>query len=369
MADDELEDFTHPRHTERLLSHEGAEQELLKALQTGKLHHAWLLTGPRGIGKATMAYRFARFLFVHGQDARGSGPSLFGEALPEDPPSSLYIDPESRVFRRVASGGHSDLMSIERRVDEKTGRRKAEIAIDDVRSVKAFLSLTAGEGGARIVIIDAVDELNRNAANAVLKVLEEPPPGAILLLVCHSPGRLLPTITSRCRKLSMSPLPRDMIVSEVKRRLPEIAPEAAETAAILANGGLGRALEIGQGDGLDVYAGLTRLIAQMPDPDIPSLHAFATQMAGAGREASFETFRDLICWWLERFCVWRSGGELAPGIDRAAAERLAERGPLERWLAVWDNTRQMIGRGAALNLDKKQIVIDVMLRINRAAAP
>jgi len=149
-----------PRDNPDLIGHADAEAEILAALRAGRLHHGWLIAGPRGIGKATLAYRFARFLLA---------------GTPETGTDTLHIAPDSAVFRRVAAGGHSDLLTLERRADAKTGKLRREIVVGDVRAVGPFLGLTAGEGGWRIVVVDAADDLNRNAANALLKLLEEPP--------------------------------------------------------------------------------------------------------------------------------------------------------------------------------------------------
>src|SRR5258708_5465301 len=186
-----------PRHNPLLLGHEVAGAALWQAPRSGGLPHAGLLSGPRGIGKATLAFRFARFLFAQGAAA----PGLFAA-----PPVSLAVAPEHPVFRRVASGGHADLLVVERSFDPKRKKLRSEIVVDDTRSIAAFLRLTPAEGSWRVVIVDGADVMNRNAANAVLKILEEPPQKAVLLLVSDNPGRLLPTIRSRCRILALKPL-------------------------------------------------------------------------------------------------------------------------------------------------------------------
>jgi DNA polymerase-3 subunit delta' len=178
-----------PRANPDLLGHETAERIWSQARASGRLHHAWLITGTRGIGKATLAYRLARGL-------------LAGRA----PGDGLDVGPADPVFRRIAAGTHAGLMTVERSADEKTKRMRREIVVDEVRAVTQFLRRTAGEGGWRVVIVDGAEDMNPNAANALLKLLEEPPTGALLLLVCHAPGRLPATIRSRCRRLRLSPL-------------------------------------------------------------------------------------------------------------------------------------------------------------------
>ena len=182
-----------------LLGQAEAEASFLTAFNSGKLPHAWLICGPSGIGKATLAHRITRFVLTHGGPV-AEGPGLFGDALPAVEPTSLATDLESPICRRIIAGGHADFLHIQRSEDEKTGKLRKEITVNEVRAVGSFLSKTPAEGGWRVVVIDSADEMNANAANAVLKVLEEPPKRALLLLVSHNPGRLLPTIRSRCRR-------------------------------------------------------------------------------------------------------------------------------------------------------------------------
>ncbi|GLQ59550.1 DNA polymerase III subunit delta' [Gluconobacter japonicus] len=205
--------MTDPRHTFELWGHEEAENVFRTALASGRLHHAWLISGPAGIGKATLAFRLARLL-------------LNGE------------DPDSPAGRRITAATHGDLLEISRAVDEKKGRLRGEITAADVRPVQSFLHHTATEGGWRVVIVDGAEFLNRFAANALLKILEEPPPQAILLLTTASPGKLLPTIRSRCRALALSP------VSDQDMRA--ILPDVSEDVLARAHGSPGRALFLAQ---------------------------------------------------------------------------------------------------------------------------
>src|SRR6204780_337245 len=193
-----------PRANPNLLGHADAERTLLEAMRSGRMHHAWLITGAEGIGKATLAFRFARRL-LSGQGA----------------PDSLYLDPSNPVFRRIAAGGHADLVTIERVINEKTKRLKRDIAVEDVRKINAFMALTPAEGGWRVAIVDGAEDLNQASANALLKILEEPPPRAVLILVCSAPGRLLPTIRSRCRRLRLSPLTDAGMTTLLGMYLPE----------------------------------------------------------------------------------------------------------------------------------------------------
>jgi DNA polymerase III subunit delta' len=178
-----------PRANPLLLGHAAAEATILDALRAGRVHHAWLITGPDGVGKATLGFRFARRLLA---------------GVPSS--ETLALEPTHPVFRRVAAGSHADLETIELGVNEKTGRMRSEIVVNDARKIGGFMSLTPAEGGWRVVVVDGAEDMNPSAANAILKVLEEPPSRALLILCCTAPGLLLPTIRSRCRRLRLDPL-------------------------------------------------------------------------------------------------------------------------------------------------------------------
>src|SRR5271169_1750093 len=195
-----------PRANPLLLGHEAAEATLLEAMRSGRMHHAWLITGPDGVGKATLAFRFARRLLA---------------GMPDG--DTLALDPAHPVFRRVAAGSHADLLTVERAYDDKRKRMRTQIAVDDVRRISSFMSLTPAEGGWRVVVVDGAEELNQASANALLKILEEPPRRAILLLVCGAPGRLLPTIRSRCRRLRLDPLGPGAMERLLAAYLPNLA--------------------------------------------------------------------------------------------------------------------------------------------------
>ena len=193
MNDGDAPGILTPRENPDLIGHERAEAVLLDAWNSGRMPHAWLICGPRGIGKATLAFRLARFVLARGSLASDS---LFAGGKAAEP-DSLKVDPADPVFRRVAAGGHADLLTLERGYEREGGRRRGSIVIDDVRKAGRLMGLTAGEGGWRVLVVDAADDLNVNAANALLKQLEEPPKRALILLVSHAPGRLQATIRSR----------------------------------------------------------------------------------------------------------------------------------------------------------------------------
>ncbi len=358
-----------PRSTDRLLGHEEAEKTLLESFNSKRMHHAWLISGPRGIGKATLAYRFARFLLKQGSGA-DDGPGLFGEALPVAAPDSLYVDPEDPVFRRVAVGAHGDLMSIEREFDEKKNRFKGVIGVDRVRGVGSFLGKTSAEGGWRIVVIDAADEMNRNSANAVLKVLEEPPEQAVLLLLAHNPGRLLPTIRSRCRTLTLNPLSEDEIVDLMGLYAPDSSADEARGLAKLAEGSFGRALSLYEEGGLELHEELQKLLATLPELDVEALHKLGDKMARAGADDAFRTLGDLLCWWLGRLISQGARGKTS-GLGLSESEdalmvRLLQQGNMTRLMDVWEKITRLFDQAQSGNLDRKQAVLTSFLALQGA---
>lgn len=363
----------HPRTNYRLQGHDEAQQALLDAFYSERMHHAWLITGPKGIGKATLAYRFARFVLSQGPVNANAGPSLFGDALPTVRAKNLDVSPEHPAVKRIAAGAHADLLAIERRLNEKTGKLKTVIDVDSVREVSHRMSQTAAEGGWRVVIIDAADEMNPNAANAVLKVLEEPPANALLLLVSHNPGRLLPTIRSRCRTLQLRPLKPEWVVELTGIYAPEVSADDAKHLAELSDGSIGRALGLVAEGGLELYNDLMGLLHTLPRLDVKALHVLADKVSRADADEAFNTVTGLLRWWLERMILIAAGKSGASGPDRSLdagfMANLANQASLERWFFVWEKINQLVARTNGLHLDKKQVMLDVFLGLENTVRP
>src|SRR4029077_6061374 len=281
-----------PQGNPELLGQEGAEHTLLESAASGRLAHAWLLTGPRGIGKATLAYRFARFLLAGGGEGGGG---LFADA-----PISFALAPAHPVFRRVASGAHPDLRTVARGINPKTGKKRSEIVIDDIREAVAFMRLTPSEGGWRVIIVDGAEDMNRNAANALLKVLEETPPQAVLLLVSHAPGRLLPTIRSRCRRLDMKKLAAETVTTLLSRRVGDLDEAERRVIAGLADGSIARALDLAEAGGVDLYREISALLMALPKLDGSALHRLSDKLSRGTADGGFRMAAELLTAWLAR---------------------------------------------------------------------
>ncbi|MEX2616763.1 MAG: DNA polymerase III subunit delta' [Alphaproteobacteria bacterium] len=361
----EDEEVIAPRKNPLFRGNESAEATLYRAAQSARMAHAWLIAGPRGIGKATLAYRFARHLLA-GPVAAEAG--LFGDV----PAADLSLDPEHPVFRRVASGGHADLLTVERSINPQSKKLRTEIVVDDVRAATGFLHRTASEGGWRVVIVDTADEMNRAAANALLKILEEPPPATVFLLVTHAPGRLLPTIRSRCRTLTLQPLPSATVLELLGQYRPELSAEDAAALTGLSEGSIGAAMDLAEAGGLDLYRDMVRLLAALPRLDIPGVHALGDRLSRANAAEAFETFGRLLQDWLSRIvregAQGRLPSEIVPG-EREAFAAMTAQANLAQILEVWEKVSRLFTQADHANLDRKQVLIAAFLALQATVNP
>ena len=339
MPDDSETEVPHPRENAVLVGHSDAEQTLLESYRGGRMPHAWLIGGPRGIGKATLAYRLARFVLAHPDPA----------ASDVQQATSLAVEPDNPVARRIANEAHSDLLALERTLNDK-GKLRQDIAVEDVRRSVSFFGSTAGEGGWRIAIVDAVDELNDFGANSLLKILEEPPQRSLLLLVSHAPGQVLPTIRSRTRRLLLRPLPQSEVAEAVATALGRPADAAILEAAAAADGSVGRAISLLDGSTLALRQKVIAALDQLPNPDPRTLHALGDALAGVD-SAPLATFMDIVNGWLE--------ARLEDG--KAPKRRL---GLLAE---IWDKVNAAASDADEYNLDRRPLVFSVFGLLAEAA--
>ena len=355
---DRVASAPHPRHTTRLLGQAAAEAAVLDAVRGDRLHHAWLLTGPRGVGKATLAWRIARFL-------------LATPARPAGMPDTLDVPKENPVARTVAALSEPRLFLLRRAWDGDAKRLKAVITVDEVRRMKNFFNLSAADAGRRVVVVDAADEMNNSAANALLKVLEEPPANTTLLLVSHATAGLLPTIRSRCRELRCRALSAGDLEQALAGAGVHPGPDAAALAE-LSGGSVGEALRLVQTDGIALYRDIVELLATTPRLDRAAALALASAAAGRENDARYDTIVRLIETALARLA--RAGAGAVPNAEAAPgeAEQALRLSPSPDAARAWATLHQSLaarGRhGRAVNLDPQTLLLDTVLKINETAA-
>lgn len=351
----------HPRFARDLIGREAQEAAFLEAFNSNKLHHAWLITGPRGIGKSTLTWKIARFLLSH--PPRGS--SLPGIAAV---PDSLETDRASPVARRIDALSEQGLFLLRRPWDQKTKKLKSVITVDEVRGLKRFFNLSQAEGGWRVVIVDCADEMNSNAANALLKLLEEPPAHTVFLLISHLPSRLLPTVRSRCRTLPCPALSEGQVEQVLAQIDDTLDPGTAGTLAGLSGGSVGVAIWLHQLDGPALMQDVQGLFASMPGVDRMRALALATSMVA--REASdrrelFLQLTDTVLADLARMGVL---GDL-PGASGPIYLRKLSPTPQagRKWAEARQDLTARVRRGLAVNLDPHSLILDMVLRIDALA--
>jgi DNA polymerase-3 subunit delta' len=321
----EDDDGPNPRSTYRLVGHDRALAQAARALRGGRPPQGWLISGPPGIGKATLAWRIARYLLAHGANADG----------PED----LDVPPDNVVSRQIEAGAPPGLMLLTRGHDEK-GKLRSALPVAEVRRLASFFGLTSGAGGWRVAIVDSADDMNDNAANALLKLLEEPPQRAMLLLIAHAPGRLLPTIRSRCQRLDLRPLNDADMANALGLVLPDLDAATRDMLIAVAEGSPGLALKLSDGDGLMLAREAASLIEAARRPDFAALYAMAERVAKA--EDGLAEFGRLLAQALAR---------------RARAKALAGEGIPARDAEAWEQVGRLFERAGGIHLEPRQTVI------------
>ena len=362
-AADETAGLPAPAANPDLLGHEWAERVVLDAWNAGRMPHAWLIAGAPGIGKATLAYRIARFVLSGGGEASGG---LFGAA--EAPPTSLAIGRDGRVARLVAAESHPDLKILRRQLTDR-GTMSAVVRVDEVRSFEASLRLRSAEGGWRVAIVDEADRMNRNAENALLKILEEPPVNTLIILVCNALNSMLPTTRSRCRRLVLKPLADGIVSDLLSRARPTLPGADAAILVRLSEGSVGRALTLADAGGADLYRMVAALMAALPVDRrgaMPgdAVHALATAWGRRPKEGEADAFgagMELVLWWIDRAVRAAAGAtglqEILPG-DLAAGARWVAAVGTETVFRRRAEVVRLSRLESALNLDRRQVVLD-----------
>ncbi|MCT8265848.1 DNA polymerase III subunit delta' [Afifella sp. JA880] len=332
-----LEGVPLPQENPHLFGQEHAEEQILTAYRGNRLPHGLLLSGPVGVGKATLAFRLAKFLLAEPDPSANSVQKA----------ASLGIAPDHPIQRRVGEGAHPNVLHLQRPWDEKRKTFRTVISVETIRRIVPFVGTTAGEGLWRIVIVDGAEEMNRSAANALLKALEEPPARTIFVLVTARPGQLLPTIRSRCRSFHFGLLSPEAIAHVFEAlEVPQPPEQDLQTILSLASGSARRAIELARGDGLSLYRAINRAFAS---DDHAVLSAVANQ-AAAARGAAWAEFFDLVGGYLDRRI--RALPEPEKGVSPPEL-------PLARWAELWEKIHRRSAEVETFNLDRRQYVLNV----------
>ncbi len=385
-TDDEPDPFD-PRLNPDLEGHDEAEAALAANLRSARPAHAWLITGPRGVGKATFAFRAARFVLAGaGAGAAPSASGLFGDEVPASDGArplarpmamapggarAMAMAPDHPVFRQIAAGSHGGLKVLKRERSEKPPKEiRTKIVVEQVRRLNPFFGTTAAADSWRVAIVDSADELNRSSANALLKLLEEPPPKSLFLLASNAPGRLLPTVRSRCRILKLRPLADATVARVLAARMPDLDAADRTALAALAEGSPGRALHLAGEGGLDLYREMIGLI-DTDRLDIAAVYALGDRLNRKNAEGAYRALTGLVLQWLERLVRGAAvAGEAVPELtanEGTLRQRLLAVRGLEDWLEVWEKAALRVAEADAANLERKQTVISLFAAIHRAA--
>ncbi len=329
-----------PRANADLLAHDGAEKQLLDWWAKGAMPHTLVFAGVPGIGKATLAFRLARFLFTH-PDTPGTG--LFGA---EPLPATLAVPESDPVFQRVASGGHPDLLSVGRTMNEKTSRMHDEVLVDDVRDIPTFLRRTAADGGWRVVVVDDAESLNRNAQNALLKILEEPPPRALLILITQAAGALIPTIRSRARVMNLSAPPAPAFAGLMRRYRPDLTAGDIDLLGQVAANAPGRALALLEQGGMAAISNTVDMLDNLPAAPDQALWTMAEKLAVRGEPDPLMGMLDVSGWALRMRAT-------------AAAEK-NETGAMKNYLSTLDALERHRAACDKGNLDRRHTALGAL---------
>ena len=349
-----------PQDNPELFGHHEAERHILSAIHGRRLPHAWLISGCTGIGKATLGYRFARYL-------------LAGRDRTTMVPDSLFLEADHRVFQGVRRGSYPDLLIVERGLDPRSQRLRHEISIDDIRTVQDFFNYTVAKDGWRVVLIDGVDLLNHHGQNALLKVLEEPPLHSILLLISSRPGRVLSTVRSRCRSVVLRPLTYHLVVQLLGRFYSSLEDDEKHGFAILAEGSIGRALTLVKAEGTRIFGQLMEIFDSLPRFDWNIAYRFVEQTLRRDNNAeNFMVVRDMMLWWLARLACVEHGVAVNDasilacdvGIERIAKHHYG----VESWADVWASVHKLLTQAEQVSLDRQQAILTALTMIKTAAS-
>lgn len=343
---DKIDGIPHPSETLQLVGHQENIQQILQQYASGRMHHALLLTGPRGIGKATLALRIASHVFKH--------PSFEGAPLTLDTP-----EPNDVNDAKISARSHPNLLHLARPWDEKTKKFKTQLTVDVIRKTIPFFGTSRGEEGWRVALVDSADDMNQNASNALLKILEEPPHKTLFFVISHSPAKVLPTIRSRCQQVSCKPLEEGEVLSVVENfgLLGDLNENDRTLLARLSRGSVRTAILLARENGLDIYKSFMKACEQLHRPDWSQIQSIAEKVTARGKEDGFRLLMEFAADYMEANATGRLHAD----------NKNNDISTLARWAQVWEKTQNSIRLADGYNLDKKQVIINLFQDMGEAS--
>jgi len=370
MLSDQIAGYPHPKVTETMFGHDFSEQEFINCYESGKLHHGWLITGAKGIGKATLAWRIAKFLLTQPIDRVQTSGSL--DISDRNKTIELDEHLKNTIIARIMAESEPRLAVLRRSFDEKRKTFRSNIRVDEVRHLNNFFSLSVSDGGGRVAIIDCVDDLNINAANALLKTLEEPPKNTVFLLISHNPRSLLPTIKSRCRELRLSNLKESDLVSAL-RQINLIIPENDSAIySLLGSGSVGNSIRLLEHDGASLYRTILSFLNQLPNLNGFEIEKFVGTFTGTKNRSKLELFIELLNIAIARISKAGITGHFLPDqILKDEKEIFKKLCPTphiaKEWAELAQTQSENLKHGMAVNLDPGSLILDTFFRIENCA--
>ncbi len=353
-----------PKAMSFCIGHDEQEKFFIDLYEKGSLPHAMTFSGIEGIGKTTMAFRLARFLLKNGK-GQDDGDSLFGDALPQEI-SSLDVSADDPVFSRIASGGHGDLLHIHRLFDKAKGKLDATLKVQSLRKIEPFLRKTSSEGGWRIVIVEDADTMNRNAQNAILKILEEPPANVLIMLIAHRPGMLIPTIHSRSRVIQFSSLSAENMAELMRKNGYDLSINEIETLSDLSEGSVGQALKYSDNGGIEMLNKVLEHIALSKQGQTHKIHELASSLGSPAQDVQYRMFVDVMQWVFRKMLFLKAKGETEIPVyfQNDTVQSILDNSSIENLISLSDNLKNHFSRVEFSNLDRRDAVRSAFLMIS-----
>ena len=369
VLSDQIEGYPHPKVTKNLFGHQSAEHEFINCFKSGKLHHGWLITGSKGIGKATFAWRVAKFLL-----SQPSANIEKNRLLDNSKNINTEIDDAAInvITARILAESEPRLAVIRKSYDEKRKTFRSSIRVDEIRRLKSFFSLSVTDGGYRVAIIDCADDLNINAANALLKTLEEPPKNTVFLLISHNSQSLLPTIKSRCRELRLTSLADSDLINALKQLNLEIPEHDSEIYSLLGSGSVGNSIRLLEHDGASLYRTLLSFLNQLPNLNNFELEKFITTFLGNKNKSRLELFIELLNMAIARISkAGIMGNSYSHQLLKDEIEIFEKLCPTpniaRKWAELAQKQSEKLKHGLAVNLDPGSLILDTFFQIEDCA--